>query len=236
MRIDHYKQNKATLIEVLKKHLVGMTDEDLHLASSSALAGLSAAIALEELEKSDRPPQKDVDDLKKASALINKAAEKLSSIGYHGNKEMKRILETSFADAEAGIGTFFYETSGPREKRLLIGHLCSISSALQGAADEVNLQGMSLNTAFGEGPEYESFGSLTKPRKIAAERLARSLAATWLENSGRPPTVSTDPYSNRSEAYGPFLDLVSDAFDALKIDASAERFAREACKDFSSRN
>jgi hypothetical protein len=67
-----------------------------------------------------------------------------------------------------------------------------------------------------------------RPRKAAAGRIARMLAAYYWMLTGEQPTVRTDAETGR--AYGPFPQLVAGAFNALAVKASPEAQARSAIK------
>mgnify|MGYP007134772768 CR=1 FL=1 len=77
------------------------------------------------------------------------------------------------------------------------------------------------------GPEFEKFG--TKVAKSGARFLAQECFRAFTALSEDRPAVRTD--LQYAEAYGPFLEFVTNIFEALEIDASAEAFAREACAE-----
>lgn len=64
----------------------------------------------------------------------------------------------------------------------------------------------------------------TKPRKFRAERTAVIAGIVYRHLTGLEPIVAT----RDGEAYGRFLELVADLFEALNINASAEVYARRA--------
>ena len=67
-----------------------------------------------------------------------------------------------------------------------------------------------------------------RPRKIAAREVAAAAAGTYRAITGTSPTVST---TTDGKAYGRFLDFLTEVFLALGINAGAEQFAKQACKE-----
>ena len=53
---------------------------------------------------------------------------------------------------------------------------------------------------------------------------------TFFHFQSKRPTIIYDAYEDKAK--GPFLELVSDLFSALKIEASAEASAKKAVKAF----
>jgi hypothetical protein len=72
----------------------------------------------------------------------------------------------------------------------------------------------------------------TKPCKDVARYVANLLAQDFKDLTGKDPTLSTRRLrgSDKYEKYGPFLDLVTEIFAILHIDASPETFARKAAE------
>lgn len=79
-------------------------------------------------------------------------------------------------------------------------------------------------------------GKPGRPPKVAATAVARETAWAFEALTGKPATVATvevqvTPTRTTHKPSGPFYELVSSVFDALDIDASAERPARDAVKE-----
>ena len=102
-----------------------------------------------------------------------------------------------------------------------------LASGVEEAITQIDPNGASVNTAFGDGPEFEKFG--TKVAKSGARFLAQECFRAFTALSEDRPAVRTD--LQYAEAYGPFHEFVTNIFEALEIDASAEAFAREACAE-----
>ncbi|MGF6879042.1 hypothetical protein [Paraburkholderia sp. MM5477-R1] len=78
-------------------------------------------------------------------------------------------------------------------------------------------------------PENQGRGRL--PNNLARGVVA-ILAHDYATLTGRRPTVGTRDDGHQAKPYGPFYDLVTDIFQALEIDASAESSARAAALAF----
>ena len=71
-----------------------------------------------------------------------------------------------------------------------------------------------------------------RERKDEASMCAYMAGITFFHLKSKRPTVIYDPYEDKAKAKGPFLELVSDLFSALNIEASAEASAKKAVKAF----
>ena len=71
-----------------------------------------------------------------------------------------------------------------------------------------------------------------RERKDDATMCAHMAGITFFYFQGKRPTIIYDAYEDKAKAKGPFLELVSDLFSALKIEASAEASAKKAVKAF----
>lgn len=68
----------------------------------------------------------------------------------------------------------------------------------------------------------------TSPRKLAPEQIAQVCGKIFLDLTRKRPVLHSDAYyGNRT---GPFLRFVTEVFEIVGIDASAEHYAREAEK------
>ncbi len=71
-----------------------------------------------------------------------------------------------------------------------------------------------------------------RERKDDATMCAHMAGITFFYFQGKRPTIIYDAYEDKAKAKGPFLELVSDLFSALNIEASAEACAKKAVKAF----
>lgn len=69
-----------------------------------------------------------------------------------------------------------------------------------------------------------------------ARGVSRILAFDYAELTGKPPTVTTDPYLPGNPAGGEFLEFVGAVFTALGIKASPETWARSAAQTWREAN
>jgi len=176
---------------------------------------------LEDMERSDRTSERDIVSLSDAIKHLDKAVNSLKEIGWHGGKALQpsatRIRKQS---TRFGFGVGVIEAP-----RVFANHLASMKSILEMAILEIPEDAMSVNSAFGEGPEFGR--RTTKRPKIAAKQVALTCANAYQQLAGSRPTVSTDL---KNRAYGPFLDFVQEIFSILGELGSAETWARAAVK------
>lgn len=229
MDVERYERLKAGLIKVLCNHFEQI-DKPEEIARG-LLSDLSTGQALESLEGSDKPPQKDVENIDRAAKALSKAREALSQVGFHGSRNIGQSFED--APPEMWQSGFGFARISLNTREILTEHLRQVEVALATASDGVDLDGQSANTAFGQGPAYEKFSGVGKQRKTAAYLFACELAQVYFAQTRKEPSVSTKYSAYGNPAYGAFLDLVKDVFAAIEIDASPERWARIARKDFS---
>ena len=71
-----------------------------------------------------------------------------------------------------------------------------------------------------------------RERKDEASMCAYMAGITFFHFQSKRPTIIYDDYEDKAKAKGPFLELVSDLFSALNIEASAEASAKKAVKAF----
>jgi len=71
-----------------------------------------------------------------------------------------------------------------------------------------------------------------RERKDDATMCAYMAGITFFYFQGKRPTIIYDAYEDKAKAKGPFLELVSDLFSALNVEASAEACAKKAVKAF----
>ncbi|MDE9449980.1 hypothetical protein J3R80_05800 [Aliiroseovarius sp. Z3] len=227
MDYDSYERTKLEMEQVLQKHLPCI--EDVQEATRHLLSDFSISTAMEKLDREDKPPEKDIENLALVARSLNKAAKHLRLVGMHGSADMANLVQ-ELRLSGWGIGIGISGSSEPA-RDILVELIEKIETHISAVRNSVDPHGKSINTAFGEGPAFEKFSGVGKQRKSAARDFATELAILFNRTTGKKPTVSTDPYRSNL-AYGPFLDLVTDAFNAVEINASAEVWAREACKEF----
>ena len=177
---------------------------------------------LEELDRRDRTGHKDIASLTEAVKHLDMAVAKLHEIGWHGGKAIQKLA----IDYRAGKGPIAFGVGILEAPRVWSEQVEELSKALKETIGSVDPDALSVNTAFGDGPEFTR--NTKKKNKIASRKVAEVCAQTRREISGKEPTVITDPQSGI--AYGPFLDFVRDTFSLLGIDDSAEAAARAVRK------
>lgn len=231
--MDKREKQEPDLIAVLKKHFSPVSDAEAKNISDGLIGTFEAASALQEIESSDRDPKKDIKSLEKAVRALATAQMCIEQLGWYGQATLPVVLrETVPNPVDFGL---IYPNSGAQAQEALAGLLASFGRNLKGAVLQIAPDAPSVNTAFGEGPDFEIRRN-TKTVKTAAAFLARECGTAFFRLTGEHPTVSTDYSSTGNPAYGPFLDFVSDVFTECNVNASAETFARKAGKDFSDQN
>ena len=71
-----------------------------------------------------------------------------------------------------------------------------------------------------------------RERKDEATMCAYMAGISFFHFQSKRPTIIYDAYEDKAKAKGPFLELVSDLFSALNIEASSEASAKKAVKAF----
>lgn len=225
--IGHDERSKA-LAPVMVKHFPSLNDNEAEAKARELSGNLGTALALQTIERSDRPAKKDIDSLEKALKAFEKAKRHIDELGWHGTKILPAALRTSLPDpVEFGL---IYPESNFQAQEALSNLITSLCEGIRSEIPKINPDAKSVNAAFGDGPEFEEVKQ-TKPAETAAMLFSGECAGVFYEVTGERPTVRTDPLSG--EAYGPFLDFVKAAFNACEITASPETWARRAHKDFS---
>ncbi len=103
-------------------------------------------------------------------------------------------------------------------------------------ADPLNIGWQMLDHSRLSVAAYNSIDPLKRPKGGAprlhyAPAVASAVAGAYWEITGKRPTVSVNPVTYG--AYGPFLELLTDIFGVLSIEASPESQAKAAAKAFS---
>lgn len=222
---------------VLRDHFPSIDEESLIREAENLVSEQSAASSFERLERANTPPEKDQEHIRKAGNSIRSARNHLSKVGWHGRKTLSQVvlplLQGSSRDYVANSGA---NSAGWEELLRIVEHL---DAGLSNAAEEVNLVGKSVMTAFDDGPENQSFNQ-KKHSKTTAKYVSRECARIYSRFTEKNPTVPNRqvPHAQgmSNEAYGPFLDFVAATFAAAEIDASPEAWAKAAVKEFSIQN
>lgn len=220
------------LSDVLQNHFSSLSQIEARACADDLLRSMSVSGALENLDRANLSPHDDQKNIEIAAKALAKAQKHLSLVGWHGQKTFVPVLGPFLDEADF----LFLANSGARHlaREALLDRVGKLADGLANAVARVDLDGAPVTTAFGVGPEFEKFRT-AKPKKSQARFFALECAKVYYGLAGEKPTVRTDAYSSGNAAYGPFLDLVADAFRAVGIGASAETWARQAAKDFSSK-
>jgi hypothetical protein len=226
---DDQKQRKASLVAAIKGISNSISDDDAQNHAEALDRCYSLASSLQSVERMDREPQKDIDDIKRAARSMAAAANQLERVGWHGSKTFSQVLKCFFPNTDA---EFVAPTANSLAQKELVESLIVMSDILNSAASSINPDALSVNSAFGDGPEFETVYK-GKPTESAAMLFAADCAKVFHAISGSMPVVNTNPHERGNPAYGPFLDFVTLAFDAVGANASPQVWAKKAGKEFS---
>ncbi|CUH45417.1 hypothetical protein [Ruegeria atlantica] len=229
---DDKEQRRASLEAAIKKLSKSIGDNDLRIHVGKLEQRYSTASVVQDMDRSDRDPKKDIEDIEKAANSLAAAAKQLERVGWHGRKRFPQVLKCFFPDHDA---EFAVPKSDKQAKKDLVESLNVMSDILNSAAASINPNAFSVYTAFGDGPEFETINK-RKRTEIVAIHVARECASVFHTITGSAPTVITASHERGYPAYGPFLAFVADVFSATHIMASPETWARNAVKDFSPPN
>jgi hypothetical protein len=207
---------------VLECHFPDIETKDIADHAEVMRRSASFNKAFEEIDHANTDPGKDRACIAKAASHLEKATKLLGQVGWHGQKTLSHPLEEILSAHKVQFGTELM--SNHKVKGVLLEHIQLLGKLLTEASEKVNVSGMSVITPSGE------FNS-AKPKKLFARYVAIDCAKLFQELTTMPPKVRTE--SSSGKAYGPFLDFVSDVFEALEISASPEVWARAAEKEFS---
>ena len=206
------------LTEVLERNFEDQEYED---DANELYDEWALADAMQRFSRGDKLPSQDKEKLITAAKQIEQAAENIQKVGWHGDKSLAP-LAAKIASGEQNIcdqklinvmsSVFF-----------LADYLTDIAAELRAASDKVDIDGGSFWAALGgEGPAPPSRG---RPPETAARYVAEKCAEIYFRNTGKQPSVVTP--IDGGPASGPFLNFVTEVFQAFKIKASAEASARK---------
>ena len=230
----------SKISDVLRNHFGNASEDALKAAALDINSDFGVWSSIEFMERSDTDPAKDIELINKSISYLKKAQDALSKVGWYGCKamepiakaEIKKEIGHSFRE-EMDDGSFVWPVDGRSSRATTINLINELEKKLTEAKNQIDPNAPSLWTALDEGAERQK---RVKPKETVACDIAKACGKQFYELTGQRPTVSTNPYKTGRPAYGPFLDFVNDIFSALEISASAEVWAKNACKELSRKN
>lgn len=214
--------------KVVRKHFPSISESKVGTVSRELINELTLASALEKIERSDKKPQKDLDNLLSAANNLRLAAKKISQVGWHGQKHLEGVLQAIFEDPAREA--FCWNGSRDLARSQLVRHIKSLEAALKEASEKVDLDGLPVETAFSGDPEAAQFKE-TKPEKTAARLFAGECAKVFGKLQGSELRRQNVIHSWQGDgSYSSFKKFLSDAFKAAGIKASAATFADEVIR------
>ena len=172
------------------------------------------------MDKGDKDPNSDVENLKKAAAKIGDAAELVRNVGWHGAKALTP-LAIKRTKKELGA-RFIPEPSNEQAKEILADILERIAGEIKTAEQSINRDAPSVWTNLG-GTKTP----VTKA-KIIAFHVAKGCYCEFERLAGQKPTRSTDRETDGQ--ISPYYRFTMDVFDALQIDGKPEWYCRMVIK------
>jgi hypothetical protein len=216
------------IAEVLRNHFPKTSQSDVNYWAKEIYSEWSFADSVQRIERSDVTSKRDIAELITAIRHLEKASKNIGRIGWHGGKTLQGTANK--------IPTKDYGPPGMQPYRSILEAPSVVSIMLRGIAEdlrtavgEIPLDASPVNSAFGEGPEFERH--VGTPTKTAAKYTAKICADAYQSLSGKKPTIIVDPIRKNNLAGGPYLQLVDDVFSILEITASPESAARMAVKE-----
>ncbi|AXI45117.1 hypothetical protein C1J03_03135 [Sulfitobacter sp. SK012] len=210
------------IIAVLNAHFPATISERFEAQAEEIYDEWSLFSALEDIERSDRHPTKDIKGLEKAVTLLKRAAVEFSEVGWHGSKALDRPAKQLMFAKDDGLQHL--QLTALEAPAFFVEHLHQIAASVAHVIPNISEHAPSVNTAFGEGPGFERNNN--KPKKTGAAGTAEKCFDVFEKLSGKTATVP----ALGGKAYGPFLSFVTDVFNALEIKASPEARARSAIR------
>jgi hypothetical protein len=216
-----------SLREVLLKHFPDATTEQIKSFADEIYDGSSPARPLQWMERNDNKPTVEIENLRKASKLVQDAAENIKKLGWHGGEAVQDYSGKLWAQENQISSTPALSNEGAIA--VLAGILAKMSEQLSECARTIDPNAPSVMSAFGiDEPAGRRRG---RPAATHAYFTAREVYTVYENITGRTPTVTTNPHADGNPASGPFLKLVKDVFDALELEESSETWARAVCKE-----
>lgn len=196
--------------EVLRKHFNGASDYDLRIE------GIRIALPLEIGAKAEYTRQwkamidGEIKKIQRLQALTIETAKIINEL--HSASQIQISKAWSPLDAKA--------TNYQKYLAEITSQIRELTRVFNNAEDMMSKR-------------YPEYGiEKGRERKDEATMCAYMAGITFFYFQGKRPTIIYDAYEDKAKAKGPFLELVSDLFSALNIEASAEACAKKAVKAF----
>lgn len=222
------------LEDVLRKHFPAKehpnaSDQAISAVATDLVENWSIAMALEKIERSDREPTKDIASLIGAANNLRLAAEKLSEVGWHGQKHLGEIIEQAFKDPFAHSIAFHQFGDVARDN--LVQLLRSMQTELRNASSKVDPEGVSVETAFSDDTEAAVFNK-DKHKKTAAVSFARDCKEVFENFQGVRLVKQNVKFSYQGDGTRKaFVAFLKDAFSAVGVQANASEAASKVISD-----
>ncbi|MEL6286640.1 MAG: hypothetical protein AAFQ18_10555 [Pseudomonadota bacterium] len=213
------------LKETLPRHFPKLSPEHIAEFADRIYNGSSSVEDLQILKRSDKKPEKDIENLKSAAKNLRLAAGKIDSVGLHGSTSFPEMVR-DLKGVNDRVG-WYPVMSAIDARAYLADHLKWLGDQLDNSAAGVAPTAPSVLVALGGDPDPGSRRG--RPEETQARWTTWELYGAYLGLNGERPSVSTDWMTNT--AYGPFLDLVTDVFACMDIEASPETWARTICQE-----
>ncbi|QFT60468.1 hypothetical protein FIU94_16685 [Sulfitobacter sp. THAF37] len=219
----HWVDAIPALKIALSKHFPDVDVKSVEEWADDIYEHASAANSMERLERSDKRPINDSEQLDAAAKNLRIAAKKLEGLGWHGGKSLTIISREvrQMNEDLPGLPLMGALDSGP----FLAGFLQALAERLTKCAEDIHPNAAPVMSALDENAKRNT--GVGARQKTGAHFTSRKAYDAFRILAGKTPSVATTD----GKAYGPFLDFLKDIFDCLSIDASPETWAREVCRE-----
>jgi hypothetical protein len=199
------------VLAVLAKHFPASQLEDRRDAVSEIEMVVGLGLTREAFDARTRSSNADIKNLENARKHLEAAKKSILQIGLWGSERLRgtaRQLEAFETGLDLEDCSPLTEVTAP---------IAEYVSKLLDVLPVCDTWQKDLTS------DNEMVSKKGRPNKHQARYLSLILYGIFERLSGRKPTISKDPVSERR--YGPFLSFVEDTFDTLGIDGNSENAA-----------
>lgn len=208
---------EARLSKVILECFPETPDDEAKRLGLTIYDAWKTAVGLQSIERSNRTGAADIKSLQVAAWHLRRCVSSLKPVGWHGGEQLIPLASRLLRPEHPGRPVIPITEAATDVANILE----EISAELDAASEQVTPDAPPIFEYLDKGRPKG------RPTETIADFTAQECASVFKEVSGKRPTVSTDPNSYGNQAYGPFLDFVTEVFSELGIEASPETWARD---------
>ncbi len=214
----------SKLEAVLAKHFRDASDDIIKHHANEIYGSYSTSAGLQKIERSNHRPQQDIDSIAKAIQNMKRAESSLRKVGWHGGNALIPMAQK------------FKGEGDPEHWKALVGNAESANVVADKIAELVAcLAEAKEQISSDSGPVFdflgEEFSTGGRPFGTCVYFTSRKCAEVYHLLSENMPTVNKSDYEGNI-AKGPFIEFLTDVFEALGISASIEAAATKAAREY----